>query len=244
MVRHASSDHLSAITIIHLLLPFIGYVGMYFSLTQSIIALEVFLGSGDKNGLTLNRIVATITGVMMAMVISFLPPHVNGRNPDHTRDYLDALNDAFKLLLRTFADEKESSKITSDDFKQSLLATAHSKQQFAVFTLNDADMLQALPFMKVNKKLRPLLARMSITEACIEHLLDSFAYAITKNYNVSETRSAIKAFLQDVLDAGGTVVESDSDVNTTPDAMLGWTYDIQHKLEQYRHALDEIVFSC
>jgi uncharacterized membrane protein YgaE (UPF0421/DUF939 family) len=119
-----------------------GYVGMYFTLTMTLIALQTFLGSGDKNGLTLNRIVATITGVLMAIVISFLPPHINGRDPKYSRDYLDALNDAFIRLLKTFADKDESAKITTDDFKKSLLAPAKAKADFAWFVLNDADMLQ------------------------------------------------------------------------------------------------------
>ena len=121
--------------------------------TMVLIALETFHGAGSKNGLTVNHIVVTVTGVLMAVVISFLPPHINGHDPKYTCQYLDACNDSFKILLTTFADKKESSKITSEDFKKSLLSTAKSKFSFAAFFLKDADMLQALPFYRINKGL-------------------------------------------------------------------------------------------
>ena len=219
-----------------------GYVGMYFSVTQALIALEVFQGSGDKNGLTLNRIVATITGVMMAILISFLPPHANGRDPKYTREYLNAVHDAYFLLLRTFADESKSSEITSDDFKKSLLATADSKRDYAMFLLNDADMLQVLPFMKVNPKLRPLLDNIGVTEASVQHLLDGLAYIISKDLNVNETRTSIQAFLQDFDDTDGAPsFEPKTKLpEATKDITVGWTYYMGHVLARYKRALDEM----
>lgn len=214
---------------------------MYFSLTQSLIALEVFLGAGDKNGLTLNRIVATITGVLMAGVISFLPPHVNGRDPKHTRAYVDALNDAFQLLLRTFADESESSKITSDDFKKSLFSDADSKRQFAVFALNDANMMQRLPFYKVNKELPQLVDDAGVTEAGIDHLLEGFLDVITENRNVNETRTSVALFIDELESPGFRMAESEFNPKTmTTDVTLGSTYEIAHEIEQLLDALDKM----
>ena len=215
-----------------------GYVGMYCSMTLVLIALEVFLGSGDKNGLTLNRVVATITGVMMAIVISFLPPHINGRDPEHTRDYLNAVSDAYFLLLRTFADESKSSTIISDDFKKSLLADADKKREFALYVLNDASMLQALPFMKVNPKLPPLIDSIDVTEATVQHLLDGFAYIISKDMNVNETRTCVQELLQNYDDAGG--VPETQFVEAANDITIGWTYDIVNALAKYKLALDEM----
>ena len=201
---------------------------------------KVFLGSGDKNGLTLNRIVATITGVAMAVVISFLPPHVNGRDPEHTREYLNELNKAFRLLLETFADEKKSTQFKSDDFKKSLLSAADKKRNFAVFVLNDADMLKILPLMRVNEKLRPLLDSLNVTEASISHLADGFAYIIENDYNVNETRTAVRALLQDVLDVGGDVTKSHLSHSTSKDLVVGSVYSIARQLEKEKRALDEM----
>ena len=216
-----------------------GYVGMYFSVTMVLVAIETFQGAGTKAGLTVNRIIATITGVLMAIIISYLPPHVNGRDPEHTREYLDALDDAFMLLLRTFSDENGSSTITNEDFKKSLLSTAKSKSNLAHFFLNDADMWQALPFYRVNKGLRPLMDSINVTEASIQHLLDGFADIIRDDYNVNEIRTSIEAFVQDVLGAGSMVLNAPQSEGTAlADIMLGWAYVIAQRLEQHRLALD------
>lgn len=219
-----------------------GYVGTYFTATQALIALDVYLGKGDKNGLTLNRIVATITGVMMAILISFLPPHVNGRDPKHTREYLNAVNDAYLLLLRTFADESKSSEISSDVFQKSLLVTAEKKKGFAVFMLNDADMLQVLPFLKVNPKLRPLLDGIAVAEASVQHLLDGFADIISKDLNVNETRISIQRFLQN-FDDTGNASETDTKFAKAADdrnMAVDWTYDIARLIARFKRALDEM----
>jgi len=200
----------------------------------------VYLGSGDKNDLTVNRIVATITGVLMAIVISYLPPHVNGRDPKHAREYLNALSEAFRLLLETFANESEGSKVTTGEFKKSLLSSADSKKAFAVFALNDADMMQGLPFMKVNEKLRPMLDSLGVTEASIKHLLDGFTYVIKNNYNVIETRTSVKAFIQDNLDEKGMLPESEPHPNVRVDVTIGWTYDIAYQLWKASQALDRM----
>lgn len=217
-----------------------GWVGLYFNLTQALIAIEVYLGSGDKNGLTLNRVVATTTGVMMVILISFLPPHVNGRDPKYTRECLDALNDAFMLLLKTFADENESAKITSDDFKKSLLAPAKAKADYALFVLNDADMMQFLPFYKVNKELRPLLNEMGVTEAMIEHLLDGFANVITEGINVNETRTCVSQILDEITSYADSVLASQTDVAVRRVVTIAYTFDIFHQIEQLRGQLDII----
>lgn len=184
---------------------------------------------------------ATTTGVMFAVVISFLPPHVNGRDPKHSREYLDALNKEFRVLLETFADEKKSSQFKSDAFRKSLLSTSNEKRDFAVFVLNDADMLQILPFMKVNKKLRPLLDSLAITESSISHLCDGFTYVIENDYDVNETRTTVRALLKDVLDAGGDVKELLSGVHSkSGNLVVGYAYAIASQLEQHKHSIDEM----
>lgn len=205
-----------------------------------LIALQVYQGSGDKNGLTLNRILATITGVLMAILISFLPPHVNGRNPKYSRAYLDALDDAFMLLLQTFVNEKESSKIMTDDFKKSYLAKARSKLSFATFALNDADMWQRLPFMRINKDLRPALDQTACTEAMIDHLREGFSTVLTKNINVNETRTSVSQFLDEFESNGGIVLTEQPDPSMMSDVTIGWCYEIAHDISVLRDQLDRI----
>lgn len=230
----------------HILLPLlillIGYVGMYFSMTEALIALEVFLGAGGKNGLTLNRIVATVTGVLMAVIISFLPPHVNGRDPKHTRDYVNSLRDAFMELLHVFADENESSKITSDNFKSTIMSPVKEKRDYAVFVLNDADMLQFLPFFKVNKELRPLIDSAAVEEATIRHLIDGFSEIITNDVNVNETRTAITMILDELDASGGKLLESQPDASVKSDVTVATIYGIVRQLNVLEKRIDKIAF--
>jgi len=221
-----------------------GYVGMYFSMTQALIALEVFLGAGDKSGLTLNRIVATVTGVIIAILISALPPHANGRDPKYTRAYLDELNSSFVLLLKTFADEQQSSKITSEEFQKSLLSLAHKKRSFAVFLLNDADMLQCLPFMKVNPDLRPLLDSLAVIEASIYHLLNGFATVISEDRAVNDVRTSVQAFVQDVLVEGAKLSDERPYSDFPFDITVHWTYDIAYELSRAGDFVDRIESEC
>lgn len=39
-------------------------------------------GSRDKHEIVVNRIVATLTGVLMALILQLIPPHAKGDDPD------------------------------------------------------------------------------------------------------------------------------------------------------------------
>jgi hypothetical protein len=60
-----------------------GYSGIYFAVTEVLIALEVYRGSGSKNSLTVNRVVANVAGIAMALILSSIPPFVRGGDPKH-----------------------------------------------------------------------------------------------------------------------------------------------------------------
>lgn len=142
------------------------------------------------------------------------------------------------LLLKTFADESQSSRIASDDFKISLNATAQSKRTYATFVLNDADMLHALPFFKVNPEIRPLLDRMGVTEATIEHLLGCFVCIITKDENVNLTRHRINQFIQD--ETGHLMENSLMFARDNITDVPGQVYDIARQLHHHRENVNNL----
>jgi hypothetical protein len=120
--------------------------------------------------------------------------------------------------------------------------TAEKKKGFAVFMLNDADMLQVLPFLKVNPKLRPLLDGIAVAEASVQHLLDGFADIISKDLNVNETRISIQRFLQN-FDDTGNASETDTKFAKAADdrnMAVDWTYDIARLIARFKRALDEM----
>jgi hypothetical protein len=227
---------------------------MYFSLTQALIALEVYSGAGSKGDITVNRMVATLSGVAMAMVFMAIPPYVAGGDPVHTRDYLLKLNDTFQSLLEAVVgteefDEKE---------ERALLQTASESGQEAFFLLKDASTLKKLPFFQVNENIKPLLEDMTVTESYISHLLDYVAVA-RGNEEESKKLSASAKAVQEILNKTNGKTsgksngeESDEEVETacTPEnhgkgsrdlLMLGPTlHTLFDRLKEHERALDQL----
>ena len=146
-----------------------GFPAMYFSMTLALIMLEVYAGSGDKSTLTVNRIVATISGVLMAVIIQITPPHMMGTALCHTEEYYDSIKDAFVAILEQMAKDDPQ-----HDYKheRELISNARKTGQFAMFLLKDADTVQCLPFFKVQKNHRSLLESMNVTCTLMDRLID------------------------------------------------------------------------
>ena len=146
-----------------------GFPAMYFSMTLALIMLEVYAGSGDKSTLTVNRIVATISGVLMAVIIQIIPPHVMGTDLCHTEKYYDSIKDVLVAILE---------QMTKDDpqhdyeHERELISNARKTGQYAMFLLKDADTVQCLPFFKVQKNHRSLLESMNVTCTFMDRLID------------------------------------------------------------------------
>mmetsp|Transcript_53123 Transcript_53123/g.128992 ORF Transcript_53123/g.128992 Transcript_53123/m.128992 type:complete len:796 (+) Transcript_53123:58-2445(+) len=153
-----------------------GFPAMYFSLTMSLIMLEVYAGSGDKSTLTVNRIVATISGVLMAVIVQIIPPHIMGTDLCHTEKYYDSIKDTLIAII-----EQMTKDDPQHDYKQEreLVANARMAGQYAMFLLKDADTIQCLPLFKVQKNHRSLLESMNVTCTFMDRLIDF----ITKNEN-------------------------------------------------------------
>lgn len=150
-----------------------GYTGLYFVLAESLIALEVFVGSGTKGDLTTNRVVATLTGVAMAMFVVSIPPIVRGGDPKHARACYYALKDALSGLLRTMlSDDADRQKIVTDDYRTEFLQSVSNTRRMAMFLVKDASRLKALPFHRVNEDLKPLIEDMTVDESLLGYLLD------------------------------------------------------------------------
>jgi threonine/homoserine efflux transporter RhtA len=72
-----------------------GYTGIYFAMTEVLIALEVYREAGSKEALTLNRVVANLAGIALAILLSSIPPCIRGGDPQHEIECLSSLKDAF-----------------------------------------------------------------------------------------------------------------------------------------------------
>ena len=69
-----------------------GMVGMYITMTQALVALEVAMGVGERDVITANRVVATVTGVLMAMVVAVVPPQRRGSDVEPIKALLQQID--------------------------------------------------------------------------------------------------------------------------------------------------------
>jgi uncharacterized membrane protein YgaE (UPF0421/DUF939 family) len=236
-----------------------GYTGMYFGMTMALIGLEVYAGTGSKNGLTVNRIVATLSGVAMAMVVALIPPTVRGSDPKHARDYLTEIRKAFKLLLETFvdekegsefADEKEGSKFNQKGFQDSVLASASESWRIAFYLLNDASMFQRLPIYKVSPKLKPLLEQMAVVEALVGRLVQSLGRLI--NAEQPDIMEAARCGIEEILKDDENMLKEEElgDINETEMAYdriklsLTLICSIRDELKELEVSVDGVTYSC
>ena len=151
------------------------YPIMYFIMTQSLILLEVEGGSGDRNAIVLNRIIATATGVVMAILITSIPPQIKGYDPDRFDCYFDSLKGSLIVLLESL--------ILCDpdhdfDLDRAKLEDAKWLGDREMFYAKDINVLSWLPMYRLDPRLLPLLEHMQVTQVFIRASIDSAANAI------------------------------------------------------------------
>ena len=171
------------------------YPIMYFVMTNSLILLEVEGGNGDRDAIVINRIIATATGVVMAILITSIPPQIKGYDSDRVQRYYDSLKDTMVCLLENL--------ILCDpdhDFKDDHAKLKDSRWlgDRETFYANDVNMLSWLPVYKLHPEFIPLLEQMKITEVFIGALIDAAAKAIKED----------KLFFREHRELFGTVVET------------------------------------
>jgi hypothetical protein len=148
-----------------------GIAGLYFLMTEVLVALEVYTGSGDKNPILVNRIVATVAGVAMAMLVAATPPFVKGGDPKHAVACWTSMKEDFLDLLRTLLEEDDCSRIVGEDYTTVFLQDAMAKRALAMFFVKDAARFKILPFCRVDERLEPLVEDLFISESLIRGLL-------------------------------------------------------------------------
>jgi hypothetical protein len=200
-----------------------GFSGIYFAMTEVLIALEVFRGAGSKEALTLNRVVANLAGIVLALLLSSIPPFIRGGDPKLETECLSSLKDAFVDLLQTLLNEQDRQKIVSEDYKTAFLQDATSKIKTTTFYLKDAGTLKALPFMKVDARLKPLLEDMVVSKSLIGLLLTVAGNIIQADMTVDIAQGTaahqvlqqiLSKYNDDVIEKEAPMGEQESGVST------------------------------
>jgi tetrahydromethanopterin S-methyltransferase subunit F len=197
ILKH-NSHNLLLLILLHF--TFFHTPGFYFAMVQSLVMLEVYIEPGTRDVITVTRVVATIVGVLFAIVLQLIPPNVYGRYPKDIVPCLDEIKIVFRntvdatLSLINEDEDEDDDKVASSDTNnnvQSPLAPTPSslyeeliisgRQRECIenvqkvlndrlFLAKDAGTLSSLPIMKLNPKIVPLLEDITITMDYITRL--------------------------------------------------------------------------
>ena len=195
-----------------------GAFGNYFSATQALIMLDIFIGKGTRNDLVANRTIATFTGCAMAMVLSSLPPYVRGNNPELVRIPLVQCREALRQILQDLLDhDQQPDVISAPKYRESIMEPSAKALRRALFCLKDASALKGLSFLRVDPRLMSFTDDATVGIALLGHILDySLAMVDSKDSLNPDAHSRLQDILegldQDVSDAmlSSSKVESSS----------------------------------
>lgn len=150
-----------------------GYTATYFGTVLTLVSLEVYLGLGSKGDLVANRLVATVSGVVVALLINLVPPYEIGGDPSHTKRYHESIEKAFDALLNVIVSAEKREDVDGESFTREYIDAMSKQRRFAVFLRNDAHTLRVLPFFQVNERLSVLLDSLVVVESVIQRCVDA-----------------------------------------------------------------------
>ena len=129
----------------------------------------LFFGPAGRNDVAVNRIVSNLVGILIAVVLAFVPPGVWGGDPSHCREIVDQIEansaDYLDILLKsrevTDATKLEEISKTLMQKKDADLTAGIRLHGLAKDVFDDAQRLSAAPFLKTDAGLTLELALVS-----------------------------------------------------------------------------------
>jgi len=149
-----------------------GFSGLYYILTQSLIIMRVVVTeSGTRNQIAVNRIVANLSGVAMAMIVAFIPPQVHGTDPEHIKALFRCERAAVSECADLLVDIKAETATKLEQVHASFTNTSYAKQKEALFLLKDSSKMLRLPIFKVDPRLGQYLESLTVLATAVSNLL-------------------------------------------------------------------------
>ena len=178
-----------------------GMVGMYIAMTQALVALEVALDVGERDVIVSNRVVATVTGVLMAMVVAIIPPQRRGSDIEPIKALLQQVEEAFasgcRIMLEEGRSGGEEAKKALDDLREVFTEKAHQAKSKIDFLLKDASQLGAAPFFRVDERLSHEMEAMAVTAVYVIMFLE-FAAHIAMDDEVKLDEKELATFKEEM----------------------------------------------
>lgn len=151
----------------------VGFISQFFAMLLSVISLQAYLGVGDIEDLFLNRIVATITGVLAAVLVAFIPPFTHGRDPDLVLDYCVWLTQSLDAIIKKSLAERKPLNLT--EFEETYMVKAAKMRRLAKFVLEDAGTLSFVPHFRVPAEIQQMRTKLVVDESIIYQLANRAA---------------------------------------------------------------------
>lgn len=172
---------------------------LYFIMTQSLCALEIALGVGERDVIVANRVVANITGVLMSMIIAVLPPRRRGGKIQSFVELLRLIERTFKDGLQIQLDSMEKDNLDTTkgrlgELRDAFISQSHKEKSDVEFLLKDASKHNALPYCKVDRdgRLSRSLETMALTSTYVVGWLDFVIYvAENEDVKLSDKENAV-----------------------------------------------------
>ena len=135
----------------------------YFVLTESLCALEIALGVGERDVIVSNRLLATVSGVILAMIVALLPPQVRGLDPDPMHDLQLMGEDAMTKVIYIILEERDGIGAKIDAATEEFRSKAQMKPKELQFLQKDASKLNQACFFKADPRLSKEMEALSVT---------------------------------------------------------------------------------
>jgi len=154
-----------------------GYAAQLFTYTQSIIVIEVFKDIGSRDYITLSRLLANISGIVVSILVSHVLPYRASR--ECPRMMHNVLLDASRALLRKAEQIQEAANESVYDVsfgsQPDLMSVYKEQLENAKLLLEDASMFMEFPLYKIDSKLQSQM----VSAQCLLARLDQAAWSIT-----------------------------------------------------------------
>jgi hypothetical protein len=176
-----------------------GFLGMYFVMTQAIVGFEAYYGVLDINYLTANRIIATGTGVLMAMTMAILPPTVNGGNPLFAKEMLRFEKECLAAVIQaTLEGDVEKMNLNYN----AKMAEFQKWHNLATLLYTDASqLLPQISCMGVDERLSKEMDRATILAGLLLVVKETCEFAVQEQQYSAEQWDLVRDTLNNIAES-------------------------------------------
>lgn len=159
------------------------FVSFYYNLTLNIIGMSAFYGSYSINAGTASRILANLSGIAMAMLVSIIPPYYSGKDPRFTIDYCEELLKWHRSAALQYIENRE---ISLESVMQMEDDVGNYRRK-AEMIITDAGRWEALTYFRPPPELKKILNILIAEEGyliAIFKLLVEIKYFQSQDYDL------------------------------------------------------------